>query len=206
MNLNQSNLIFIDQAIVSGSNFLISILILRFIGIESFGIFSFIWLLLLFINSVQLAYVISPLLTNAPKQKKTEINLFYGHSFIQQFFFTLLAFIFSFYFLEYLGNFIKSYKLEKFSLPFSLTILFSQFYQFLRRICFSKSLFLKATISDFILYLLIITSLVYFNYVNELNLNKILWIFVIFFCTGTIYNLPLILSFNFNIKKNTSFH
>jgi len=205
MNLNQSNLIFIDQAIVSGSNFLISILILRFIGIESFGIFSFIWLLLLFINSVQLAYVISPLLTNAPKQKKTEINLFYGHSFIQQFFFTLLAFIFSFYFLEYLGNFIKSYKLEKFSLPFSLTILFSQFYQFLRRICFSKSLFLKATISDFILYLLIITSLVYFNYVNELNLNKILWIFVIFFCTGTIYNLPLILSFNFNIKKTPHF-
>ena len=64
MNLNQSKLIFIDQAIVSGSNFLISILVLRFIGIENFGIFSFIWLLLLFINSVQLAYIISPLLTN----------------------------------------------------------------------------------------------------------------------------------------------
>ena len=205
MNLNQSKLIFIDQAIVSGSNFLISILVLRFIGIESFGIFSFIWLLLLFINSVQLAYIISPLLTNAPKQRKSEINLFYGHCFIQQIFFTLLAFIFSFYFLEYMGNFVKSYQLEKFSLSFSLIILFSQFYQFLRRICFSKNLFLKATISDFFLYLFIITSLVYFNYVNELDLNKILWVFVIFFFLGTTYNMSLILSFNFNIKKTPHF-
>jgi len=205
MNLNQSRLIFIDQFIVSGSNFLISILVLRFIGIENFGIFSFIWLLLLFINSVQLAYIISPLLTNAPKQNKSEINLFYGNSFIQQFFFTLLAFIFSFYFLDFLGNFIKNYELKKFSLSFSLIILFSQFYQFLRRICFSKKLFLKATISDFILYLFIISSLVYLNFLNELDLNKILWVFVIFFFIGTIYNLPLILSFNFNIKKTPKF-
>ena len=205
MNLNQSKLIFIDQAIVSGSNFLISILVLRFIGVENFGIFSFIWLLLLFINSVQLAYIISPLLTNAPKQKTSEINLFYGNSFIQQFFFTILTFALSFLFLEYLGNLIKSFELKKFSLSFSLLVLFSQFYQFLRRICFSKKLFLKATISDFILYTFIISSLIYLNFVNELDLNKILWIFVIFFSMGTLFNLSLILSFNYNIKKTPTF-
>jgi O-antigen/teichoic acid export membrane protein len=201
MNLNQSKLIFVDQAIVSGSNFLISILVLRFVGIESFGIFSFIWLLLHFINSVQLAYIISPLLTNAPKQKKSEINLFYGHSLIQQFFFTLLAFIFSLYFLEYLGNFVKSYEIKKFSLSFSLIILFSQFYQYLRRICFSKNLFLKATISDFILYLLIVSSLIYLNFVNNLDLSKILWVFAISFSIVMLFNLSLILSFNYSIKK-----
>jgi O-antigen/teichoic acid export membrane protein len=201
INLNQSKLIFIDQSIVSGSNFLISILVLRFIGIESFGIFSFIWLLLNFINSVQLAYIISPLLTNAPKQKKSEINLFYGHTLIQQFFFTLLTFIFSLYFLEYLGIFIKSYEIEKFSLSFSLIILFSQFYQYLRRICFSKNLFLKATISDFILYLLIISSLIYLNFFNDLDLSKILWVFVISFSIGVLFNLSLISSFNYSIKK-----
>ena len=96
--LNKNYIILINQIIVSGSNFLTSILILRFLGIENFGVYSFLWLFLLFFNSIQLAYIISPLLTNAPKQKAKNLNFFYGHVFIQQFFFTLTIFIFSFCF------------------------------------------------------------------------------------------------------------
>ena len=91
--------VFFNQIIVSGSNFLISILVLRFLGVKTFGIFSILWLLLLFFNSIQLAYIISPLLTNAPKQNSDNIKFFYGNALIQQFFFTSLVFILSFLYL-----------------------------------------------------------------------------------------------------------
>ena len=181
LSTKKYNFVFLDQAIVSGSNFLISILILRFLGIENFGVYSILWLLLLFFNSVQLAYVISPLLTNAPKQKIINLNLFYGNTFIQQLFFTFLIFILSFCLLEFFGNFFKDYKVQQFSIPFSFAIFFSQFYQFLRRICFSKKLFFKATVLDFFVYSIIIFSLIYLNLINELNLNKVFWIFSISF-------------------------
>lgn len=87
-------LIFLDQIIVSGSNFLISIIILRFLGTENFGIFSFCFLFLNLILGLQISYIISPMLTNASKQNNSEINLFYGSVFIQQILFTFLISIF----------------------------------------------------------------------------------------------------------------
>lgn len=199
------SLVFFDQIIVSGSNFLISILLLRFLGVENFGIFSFLWLLLLFVNSVQISYIISPLLTNAPKQKTINLNFFYGNTFIQQSFFTILVFFLSFFFLEFFGHLLKDYKIQQFSITFSFTLLFSQFYQFFRRICFSKKLYLKTIISDFLVYLIIIFSLIYFYLINELNLIKIFWIFSISFFTGSILNFSLVFSFRYNLNKLFNF-
>ena len=68
-NIPNHYLIFLDQVVVSTGNFLISIIILRFLGLEVFGIFSFYWLFLLLIYGLQISYIISPMLTNAPKQQ-----------------------------------------------------------------------------------------------------------------------------------------
>ena len=193
--------VFFNQIIVSGSNFLITILVLRFLGVKTFGIFSILWLLLLFFNSIQLAYIISPLLTNAPKQNSDNVKFFYGNALIQQFFFTSLVFILSFLYLEFFGDYIRGYNLQQFSISFALTLFFSQFYQFLRRVCFSKKLFAKATISDFLVNSIIIFLLFYFSFINTLSLNKIFWIFFISYFLGSIFNFSLILSFSFNIKK-----
>ena len=114
--------VFFDQIIVSGSSFLISILVLRFLGIESFGIFSILWLMLLFFNSIQQAYIISPLLTNAPKQHLENLNFFYGSALIQQIIFMSIIFIISFCFLEFFGDYIKDYYLQQFSISFALPV------------------------------------------------------------------------------------
>jgi len=95
------NLTILDQVLVSGSNFLISILILRFLGINDFGIFSFYWLILTLINSAQISFVISPMFTNAPKQNKLNIDFFYGGVFFQQIIFTSIVFFFFFFFLKF---------------------------------------------------------------------------------------------------------
>ena len=83
----------IDQIIISLCNFLVTIIILRVLGIEIFGQFSFLWLFLLLINSTQLSYIISPMLTNAPKQSDDYLKFFYGGIFFQQIIFSLSAFL-----------------------------------------------------------------------------------------------------------------
>ena len=95
---DKKTLTLIDQVIVSGSNFLSSILILRYLGIKEFGIFSFFWLIILFIYSIQQSLIISPLFSNSPKYKNSNLNIFYGNIFIQQIILiilTLLIFIIS---------------------------------------------------------------------------------------------------------------
>ena len=132
------HLVFFDQIIVSLSNFLITILILRFLGVQYFGYFSFLWIFLLLINSLQLSYIISPMLSNGPKISKNEIELFYGSVFNQQIIFTLTLFLFTYFTLKYFGNSLSNYELKTFYLSFSLTIVTTQIYQFLRRLLFSK--------------------------------------------------------------------
>ena len=66
--------IFADQVIVSMGNFLLTILIVKFLGIKTFGLFSYFWIFLLLINSIQLSYIISPMLTNAPKQRDSIVS------------------------------------------------------------------------------------------------------------------------------------
>ena len=80
------NFVFADQVIVSMGNFLLTILIVKFLGIKTFGLFSYFWIFLLLINSIQLSYIISPMLTNAPKQRDSIVSHFYGGVFTNNYF------------------------------------------------------------------------------------------------------------------------
>ena len=60
-------LVFMDQGLVSGVNFLMTLLLARFMGLENFGLFALGWMLVLFFSSVQIAFIISPLFTLYPK-------------------------------------------------------------------------------------------------------------------------------------------
>lgn len=56
-----------DQALVSASNFLTGLVVARFLGLEAFGIFSIAWLILLFVQSFQIAVIFTPMLSIVPK-------------------------------------------------------------------------------------------------------------------------------------------
>lgn len=60
---NKKTLVFLDQIIVSGSNFLLGILLARNLGIEEYGQFALLWLIVLFFSSLQLSFIVSPMLT-----------------------------------------------------------------------------------------------------------------------------------------------
>mgnify|MGYP006078985505 CR=1 FL=1 len=191
--------VFVDQAIVSSGNFIVTIIILRFLGIEIFGLFSFLWLFLLLINAVQISYIISPMLTNAPKQSTSNINFFYGGIFNQQLIFTTIIFFIVYLVLKFFGNYITSYQIEKYHLSLPILIVVTQLHQFLRRLFFSKKLYFRATLGDFITYFSLISLMIYLKYVNELTLETVVWSFVFAFTLGTIINFPIIFSLNYKL-------
>ena len=84
--------IILNQSIVSLGNFLLSVVLIKFLGLKFFGTFSLIWISILFINSLQLSLIISPLMTNLPKQLKAYKNHYLGGVFIQQIFFLITIF------------------------------------------------------------------------------------------------------------------
>ena len=157
----------IDQITISLCNFLVTIIILRLLGIEVFGQFSFLWLFLLLINSTQLSYIISPMLTNAPKQSDDYLKFFYGGIFFQQIIFSLSTFLIIYFGLKFFDEYLPSYQIGKHSLSFAITTITLQIQQFFRRLLFSKKLYFKALLSDLISYPSVIILIIYLNESNK---------------------------------------
>ena len=189
--INKKIITLFDQIIVSGSNFLISILILRYLGIEEFGIFSFFWLIILFIGSIQQSLIISPLFSNAPKYKLSNLNLFYGNIFIQQITLIIIT-ILAFYLFTKLFTLVSSeYDLVKYFYALSMLIVFFQLYNFFRRLHYSRDLFFNIFIIDLIIYLIFFVIVIYCNLDNSLNLLIVLKIFTFIFILGTLLSFNL---------------
>ncbi len=64
----KSALVLLDQMIVSGSNFLLAILVTQWLGLEAFGRFSLWWMVVLFALSLSQALITKPLLSLGPQQ------------------------------------------------------------------------------------------------------------------------------------------
>lgn len=200
LKINKKILTLFDQIIVSGSNFLISILILRYLGIEEFGVFSFFWLIILFIGSIQQSLIISPLFSNSPKYKLSNLNLFYGNIFIQQITLIIIT-ILAFYLFSKLFDFVSSeYDLIKYFYALSLLIVFFQLYNFFRKLHYSRNLFFNIFIIDLIIYLIFFIILIYYNLNNSLNLLIVLKILTFIFIMGTLLSFKLYKYFKFKKK------
>lgn len=92
MKANASKLVVLsDQALVSGVNFLVTLLLARFLGLADFGLFAFGWMVVLFFSSVQLAFIISPLFTLFPKHIAPAQYLKSAHTL--QLLFTAITFV-----------------------------------------------------------------------------------------------------------------
>ena len=152
IRLNNSHkiLVLVDQALVSGVNFIVSALLARLLGVENFGLFAFGWMLVLFVSSVQLAFIISPLFTLYPKNENPTNYLKGGHTI--QLIYSVLTFIIAFGVI----NIVFFYKPDwetsgvLFSLPLVAALFVLQ--DFYRRVNFTLKKPLRSLISDGIAY------------------------------------------------------
>jgi O-antigen/teichoic acid export membrane protein len=67
-----------DQALVSGANFATNVILARVLGIREYGVYALSWMAVLFVASLQWAFIVSPMMSVGPKQEKYDRPYYYG--------------------------------------------------------------------------------------------------------------------------------
>lgn len=80
----------LDQALMSGGNFLAAILLVRALGLEEFGRFTIAWMAVLFAQSLQTAVVVRPMMSIGPRQDEADWPAYAGASAVQHLVLALL--------------------------------------------------------------------------------------------------------------------
>lgn len=165
-------IVLFDQAMVSGVNFLVAILITRFLGLEEFGVFATAWMLVLFFSSIQQAIVIAPIYTLSAQQK--DIFSFLGQALNLQLLFSVIASILSLITISIVFHFNNEWYREGvlFSLPITIALFLLQ--DFFRRKFFVENSGSTVFLSDLITYALQPIIIITLFYLNLLSINSFL--------------------------------
>ena len=164
-----------DQALVSGSNFITGIILARLLGLESYGVFTLAWLVVLFFNSLQIATIIQPLMSLSPKYKGDTLKSFYGSMlFIQLLWIIIYSLVICTGFI-FQNQFESIDRISEYFIPvFSVLITF-QIQDFIRRLFFSLSKPEKAFLSDSISYLGRIAVFIILYHTDKLTITSTLY-------------------------------
>jgi len=171
-----------DQLLVSGSHFLISVVLARVLGAEIFGWFALGWMILLFVSSIHQAFITIPFMSLYPKLTDTSksqnpksekyIHGVKGIQFICSFLFLAISVLVAGFCYGY--NFI--------ALPLNYGLLFIGVimiylqYDFIRKNLFTLQKIKSVVGLDVLAYGLQLLAFVYVWYTNQLNLSIALWI------------------------------
>ena len=169
------NWALLDQAMVSGVNFLTGILLVYFLGAEAFGEFTLLWMSVLFLNTLQSALIIFPMMSIGPKNPSDEEAAYYGAVIVQQFLFTTLGFILAGAVCFGLDWLFPAWELKAVMLPLCVVMVAFQLQEFLRRYFFTIHRANAAFLNDAISYLGQLTVLLALFFTVGLDVPKTLW-------------------------------
>ncbi len=172
----RTTVVFADQAMVSGVNFLTGLLFARCLGIEEFGRFTLAWMVVLFVNSLQMALVSSPMMAIGPKQERDSLNYYYAAVMGQQLFFGSLSFIAVFFFAKTSNYIFPKWDIKDISLPLACVAFCFQNQDFFRRYFFTRDDVLKAFVNDAISYLGQLILLVLLFWKTNMSSTSVLWV------------------------------
>ena len=206
------NWTFLDQGMVSGVNFLTGFLLARFLGIEEFGIFTLLWLIVLFANTFQFAMISAPMMSIGPKTSEHQKSAFYNASLIQQLIFSVVTFIFLYVCVHVAQLLQPDWNIQHLAFPLAAAGFFFQNQDFIRRYFFCKQKHKNAFINDSISYLGQIIILLLLFFTDGLNVVDVYWVIsatsaVAFFFGLTKFNVHRI-SFSYfceHITRNVKF-
>ena len=164
-----------DQALVSAVNFATTIALVRWIGLRSFGVFSLIWMAVLFAIGVQQACISQPLLTISGKHAKSERQTYYGAVLWLQLAFTALLFVVSWASCLAVSTIVRKEELVAVALPVAVLIAAKQAHGFVRSVYFAREKRAGVLTNDAIAYLGQIALLFYVWKSGRLDLGTTLW-------------------------------
>ena len=181
---------FFDQCIVSAGNFFSTFILIKFLGLEDFGIFSKIWIIIISVNIIQQAILINPLLSISAKLTSLEKEIYISNSYTLQIIFSLITSFFLIFLIKIFDNIFGVYATNNLGLFYifsSMAII--QLNEFYRKSIYAREKIKNLLEYDLIRYVSQITILL-FALINGLKApEKIL----------LIYSLSCFLSFLFNL-------
>jgi O-antigen/teichoic acid export membrane protein len=164
-----------DQSVVSATNFLTNVILARFMGLREFGVFALAWMSVLFVNSIQYALVISPMMSVGPKQKKEARPAYYGAVLFQELVLVSACFVLVFAGLRLVGDHIRHTDVGYLAVPLAVSAFAYQMQDFVRRYFFVTVQSRRALLNDALSYLTQLPILFALHWTHRLNSVSALW-------------------------------
>lgn len=173
------NLALLDQGVVSGVNFFSGILLVRFLGVNEFGVYALLWVIVQLISGVQFALISSPVMSIGPRQEFLNKDIYYSAAWVHQLFFSAVVTV-----LFWLGAistsvFFTEWNVAYLANPLAATIFAVLLQDFVRRYLFSCSRNAEALLIDLIGYLGQLIALILIGVSDKLSVENTLWIVAI---------------------------
>jgi O-antigen/teichoic acid export membrane protein len=164
-----------DQAVVSATNFITSVMLARFMGLREFGVFALAWMSVLFVNSVQNALIVAPMMSIAPKQKEKDRPCYFGAVVFQELVLVSFCFVLVFIALTLSGNYFRHADLHSLALPLAVSAFAYQMQDFIRRYFFATRQGSRAFADDVLSYITQLPILFMLHKAGHLNSVTALW-------------------------------
>lgn len=192
--------VLFDQVFVSLTNFLTTIFLIRFIGIEGFGVFAIAWLLIQFLNSIQYAFISSPMMILESQYINDDKKKYFGSLVIIQLIFSFSQTFVVWIFVSNLSLINPLWDYDYLSLSLVFCLFFFQIQDFVRRVLFTTNNTFKALLIDFVAYILRLIFLIYILSYNEISVSYVLWIIAFFSFLSIFLSIDIFIKFIY--KKN----
>jgi O-antigen/teichoic acid export membrane protein len=165
-----------DQALVSGANFATNVILARALGIREYGVFALSWMAVLFVASLQWAFIVSPMMSVGPKQEECNRPSYYGAVLIQEIAFAALSVAGMLIALRFSALHFPQWNIQGLGLPLSFAAFSYLLQDFVRRYFFSTGRSKFALLSDAISYLSQIPIIVLLSHRPNFSSSMALWI------------------------------
>ena len=165
-----------DQGIVSATSFLTNLILVRFMGLREFGVFTLAWMSVQFVNSLQSALIVAPMMSIGPKQDEKDRPTYFGAVVFQELLFVCCCFVFVFVALKVSSIFFPQLGLQPLALPLAVSAFAYQLQDFLRRYFFTTRESRRALADDALSYLTQLPLLFLLHRMGRLDSVTALWV------------------------------
>lgn len=165
-----------DQAVISATNFLTNVMLARFMGLREFGIFVLAWMSVLFVNSIQTALIVAPMMSIGPCQEEKDRPSYFGAVVFQELALVSFCFVLVFVALKTSSSLFHHPELKQLALPLAVSAFAYQMQDFVRRYFFATRRSRLALADDALSYLTQLPILFLLHRAGDLNSGTALWV------------------------------
>ena len=166
----------LDQALVSGSNFVTNVILARSLGVSGYGVFALSWVTVLFVASLQWAFIVSPMMSVGPKQQPPDRPRYYGAVLVHEVGFAVAGGIAVLIALRFVFAHHPGWVVHGLGLPLAFATLAYLLQDFIRRYFFSAHRSRLALVSDAISYLTQLPIILWMSRRPHFTASAALWV------------------------------